>query len=85
MGQKLIRGLFPSTFERGRAAIFSIEFERFEGSRFELLVKHAAIPALHHVDGAGDRISRHWRAAGHRLEHDEPEGIGAAREDEHVG
>ena len=64
MRQKLIRGPVPGAFLGSAPAVFSIEFERFERGRFQVLVKDAAVPVLHDVNRTRDRVRSHWRAKG---------------------
>lgn len=64
MRQKLIRGAIPGAFLGSAPAVFSIEFERFERGRFQVLVKDAAVPVLHDAGRARDRVRRYWRPKG---------------------
>ena len=66
-------------------AVVRIELEGADHRGAKVMVEHAGPSVLHHVQRSGDREGRHRYAAGHGLEHDEPEGIREAREHEHVG
>src|SRR5580704_17147111 len=65
------------------ARLLARQGQRLEAGRAYILVKHAGA-GPYEIDRPGHGMSRDWQAAGHSLDHDDPERIGARGEDEHV-
>ena len=59
--------------------------ERREGGLPQVPIEDSAAGGADHVERAGDRKGRDRQAGGQRLEQHDAEGVGEAREDEHVG
>ena len=74
----------PTEFASPREAARAVQSQSRGDSIFQLL-SHRPTALVEDVHGPRYRISRHGSATGERFEHDQPEGIGAAWENEHVG
>jgi hypothetical protein len=57
--------------------------QRLEAGRSQILVEHAGA-GPYDIDRPRNRISRDRQAAGHSLDHNDPESVGPRGEDEHV-
>ena len=71
----------PRPGERVRA----IELQRAQAGGAQVLVQHAGLRIADDIARTGHRIRRHRQPAGHGLQQHQAEGIGLAREHEHVG
>ena len=64
---------------------FARDRQRLQRRRTQIVVQHAGAARADHVERAGHRIGRDWHATRQRLEQDEAERVGQAREHEDIG
>ena len=51
----------------------------------QIFVQYPGAGVANHIQRSGDRIGRHRATAGHGFEQYQPEGVGPARENKHIG
>ena len=81
--EELARALLPGETHGMFARLLARDGQRLEAGRPQILVEHARA-GRDDIDRPGHGISRDRQAAGHRLDHHDPERVGARGEDEHV-
>ena len=84
MRNELQCAAFPGLGERKRAAGRAGNAQRLEAGRFEILVEHSDRIAADHIPWSRYGVRGNRNAAGQRLELNDAECVGSAREDEYV-
>src|SRR5580698_2436248 len=75
----------PARLQGALTASARVYFQSPLGSLGQIGIESPGDAILHDVDWPGDRKCRYRDATGHRLEIDQPEGVGEAREHEQIG
>src|SRR5262245_44435953 len=84
MVEEHFRGPGPGEIEGIGAAARPRNRQRPGDGLSEIVIERAAHPFDNHIDRPLHGIGSNRNAAGHRLEHDQPESVDAARKDEDV-
>lgn|GEM_PF-137182 len=74
--EKDVGNLLPGKIRSLKPAVPALEFETVEGGLAEIVAEKTGNPGLDDSGRTGHRIGGDRQAAGHGLEHDDPEGIG---------
>lgn len=84
VGQEYMGSPFPGVFQSLLPAFARIQLQGTQGGLLQVVVEAACNIVSHDINRTRDWIGRHRGAAGHRFQHDDPEGIGFAWEHEYI-
>jgi hypothetical protein len=85
MTQELFRGSAPAKPRSVRAADFARDIQRRHCRSPQIPIQRSGATISDHVQWTGDRQCRYREPASHCLEQHKPEGLGTARQHEHIG